>query len=207
MGSASGTFGALVVGLVVGGVGVYGYLTQRPLANPFREGQVFMQKSKFPEASAAFAEALKLEPENSAARIALGASLQAQGKTDEALDAYQVAESSTKETLAQFYGNLATLHMQRNNPIAAQDSYAKQAVFRAQLGQGGVPVTRPNPAGATFHAGRVAEQSGNVKEAIRKAANDRLATLKKGKLAETKKVATPSLAKPNRLPASKRSYR
>lgn len=239
MANARGTLGALVVGLVIGGAGTFGYFSLRAPGSPFREGQILMQKSKFSEAADAFTEALKLEPDHSDARIALATSLQSQGKSDEALDAYRAAENSMKESLAQFYGNLAALYQQKNDAKSAQDAYTKQALFRAQPldsyyetamtyaahGQGGdalkefdkVLQINPKHAAAAFQAGRVAEQSGKIKEAVRyyetalradpnlKAAKDRLAALKKGgKSSVTKKVTSQSAPKPNRLPASKR---
>lgn len=237
MASSRVTVGALVIGLVIGGAGAYGYLNLRAPESPFQQGQTLLQKSKFVEAAAAFTEAVKREPGNFSARIGLGVALQAQGKPDDALDAYQVAEGSSKEMLAQFYGNLAALYQQKNDAKAAQETYAKQALFRAQPlesyyqlamtyaahGQGSealkefdkVIQMNPKHASAAFQAGRVAEQSGNTKEALRyygialhadptlKAAKERIDALKKG-AKPSKKLTAQTPVKAKRAPASRR---
>jgi len=178
----------LVAGIAIGAVGATGYFILSKPANPYAEGLTLMQKSKFEAASTSFLKALEENPENIAARIALGSATQSMGKTDEALKQYEMANTSATNVLSQFYSNLGALYQKKQNARAAQGAYEKLAVFQAKsvdsfynqamaaAAHGAnheaisefdkVLAINPKHAAAAFQAGRVAEKMGDKAKAV-----------------------------------------
>ena len=94
----------------------------RTAQQAFDEGNRQMEAKRFPEATAAFRQAVKARPDFAEAHSNLGYSLRNSGRVDEAIAAYQEA-IRLKPDLAEAYEYLGCAYLMQGDRQAAQEQH------------------------------------------------------------------------------------